>query len=201
MTQDCVQDTQLLQKDLDSAIKWSESNNMELHSAKFELLSHRTGKSDLISELPFSTEYTEYHTADGSIISPKHKVRDLGITISDDLSWSPHINGIVADGKKIISWVLSVFHERSAKIMLPLYTSFARSKVEYCAPLWNPAKIDDIMKLESIQRTLTAKIADVRHLSYWDRLKTLNLMSLQRRRERYAIIHIYKIIIKPPSSE
>ena len=78
--------------------------------------------------------------------------------------------------------------------MLPLYTSFARSKLEYCAPLWNPTKVEDIMKLESIQRTLTAKISDVRHLSYWDRLRSLNLMSLQRRRERYALIHIYKIL-------
>ena len=189
-----VSDTLLLQKDLESAIAWSDRNNMMLHQSKFELLSHRTGESNLISELPFSMQYSEYVTADGSVISPKHKVRDLGITISHDLSWSPHIDSIVSDGKKIVSWTLSVFHDRSEETMLPLYTSFARSKLEYCAPLWNPTKVDDIMKLESVQRSLTAKITDVHHLSYWDRLKSLKLMSLQRRRERYCLIHIFKIL-------
>ena len=41
---------------------------------------------------------------------------------------------------------------------------------------------------------MTARIREVRHLSYWDRLKKLNLMSLQRRRERYAILQVFKIL-------
>ena len=50
------------------------------------------------------------------------------------------------------------------------------------------------MKLETIQRSFTSKIDGYNQLSYWDRLKGLNLMSLQRRRERYTILHIYKIL-------
>ena len=68
-----------------------------------------------------------------------------------------------------------------------------RSRLEYCSPLWHPSKIEDIKHLEAVQRTLTSKITEVKHLSYWDRLKKLDLMSLQRRRERYCIIQIYKI--------
>ena len=34
----------------------------------------------------------------------------------------------------------------------------------------------------------------MKDLSYYDRLKRLNLMSLQRRRERYILIHTWKII-------
>ena len=78
--------------------------------------------------------------------------------------------------------------------MTPLYTSLVRSRLEYCSPLWNPSKVADIMKFESIQRTFTSKVSEVRHLSYWQRLKSLDLMSLQRRRERYSIIHIFKIL-------
>ena len=189
-----VNDVRLLQEDLDNAISWSERNNMQLHQSKFELLSHTTGQSNLISELPFSTQYTEYITADGSTITPQTKVRDLGITVMADVSWSPHINSIADDGKKISSWILSVFKDRSAQTMLPLYTSLIRSRLEYCSPLWNPSKVCDIMKLESVQRTYTAKISEVRHMSYWDRLKSLNLMSLQRRRERYMVLHMYKIL-------
>jgi hypothetical protein len=41
--------------------------------------------------------------------------------------------------------------------------------------------------------TLTSKVSEVKHLSYWERLKALNVMSLQRRRERFTILQIYKI--------
>ncbi|CAL8291883.1 unnamed protein product [Gadus morhua 'NCC'] len=47
--------------------------------------------------------------------------------------------------------------------------------------------------IESIQRSFTAKIAGCSNLSYWDRLKHLNLYSLQRRRERYMVILVWKI--------
>ena len=47
--------------------------------------------------------------------------------------------------------------------------------------------------IEAIQRTFTYKITEVQHLNYWERLQELKLYSLQRRRERYIIIYIWKI--------
>ena len=37
-------------------------------------------------------------------------------------------------------------------------------------------------------------ISGCRDLQYWVRLKKLKLMSLRRRRERYSIIHVWKIL-------
>ena len=48
-------------------------------------------------------------------------------------------------------------------------------------------------QIEGVQRTFTSRIWGVQHLDYWQRLKALNLMSMQRRRERYIIIHMWKI--------
>lgn len=46
-----------------------------------------------------------------------------------------------------------------------------------------------------MQRSPTSKIFDVRHLDYWARLKELNLFTLERSKERYAIRYIYKMLI------
>ena len=91
------------------------------------------------------------------------------------------------------AWVFSVFATRSPIILLPLYKTMVRCHAEYCSPLWNPYKIVDIQQLESIQRSFTSKISGLKDVCYWDRLKRLSLMSLQRRRERYIVIHMWKL--------
>ena len=78
-------------------------------------------------------------------------------------------------------------------MLLTLYKSIVRSRLEYSCPVWNPSSMQDIKKLESTQRAFTRYISGCQGLSYWDRLKKLNLMSLQRRRERYVILHLWKI--------
>ncbi len=78
--------------------------------------------------------------------------------------------------------------------MLTLFQSMVRSRLEYCCPAWNPSSIGDIQRLESPQRAFTRYISECKGLDYWDRLKFLNLMSVQRRRERYIIIHVWKIL-------
>jgi hypothetical protein len=87
-----------------------------------------------------------------------------------------------------------VFRTRDTVTMITLYKSLVRSLLEYCCPLWNPRKVTDIQLLESVQRTFTSKIRSVKHLNYWDRLRTLKLMSLQRRRERYIILQMWKVL-------
>ena len=78
--------------------------------------------------------------------------------------------------------------------MMTLFSSLVIPHMEYCCQLWSPHLLGDIRRLEAVQRSFTARIAEIGHLSYWDRLNRLKLYSLERRRERYIIMYTYKII-------
>lgn len=167
---------------------------MELHENKFQLLSYSLNSSYLLRQLPFYPENYEYKTPKGHIIEPTDTVKDLGVLVSSNRKWSAHIEHTVQGAQKMASWALSAFRDRSSTLMLTLFKTMVRSRLEYCCPVWNPVKIADIQKLENVQRSFIRKIVGLKDMSYWDRLKKLKLLSLQRRRERYCIIQVWKMI-------
>ena len=188
------EDVSLLQQDLNETISWSNRNHMILHEDKFELMCHTTSKCNLSQQLPFSNQYFEYTTPNGVNIQHSDIIKDLGIRITPNLSWSPQINTLADSARRLISWVLSVFQDRSEETMMCLYRSLIRSRLEYCSALWNPSKMEDIITLESVQRLYTSKISGLSEYTYHQRLRKLKLLSLQRRRERFIIIQMWKII-------
>ena len=184
-----------LQNDLENIIKWSKENNMQFHEDEFELTSHRTTPDTSLLQLHFvAIETVSYSISSGDKIVPVQTVRDLGVTVTEDLSWSIHVSTSVKKARNKSAWVFSVFKTREPVPMRALYKSLVRSIMEYCCPLWSPSKVGDVQALESIQRTFTSEIAGLDNIDYWQRLKKLNLMSLQRRRERYIILFMWRIL-------
>ena len=174
-------DTRVLQSDLSSVIKWAKRNNMSLHEDKFELLIHRHNPQNVLLAHAFAVHC---QTSDENLLYPVDKVKDFGIILSSDLSWGSHISTIATRARKVAAWVLSAFKTRNMPTMMTLYKSLVRSHLEYCCPLWNSCKTSETQEIEEVQRTFTARIWGFQHLNYWQRLKALDLMSLQRRRER-----------------
>ena len=186
-------DVNILQNAITSSSVWSKANNMSLHEHKYELLTHSLNKRTE-SELPFSNKFYTYETSNGELIEASTTVKDLGVHLSSDSTWTPQINIMCDKARQMCSWVLSVFSNRSPEVMMTLFNSMIRSSLEYCSPLWSPSKISDIQAIEGVQRHFTSRIEDCKDLTYYERLAKLKISSLQRRRERYIIITMYKIL-------
>ena len=183
-----------LQLSLDRFARWASENNMSLHQDKFEVMNYTLRSTLLLRELPFSTESYQYFGPGGEAIVPSSTVKDLGILISADCTWSEHIGTIAAKARRMSGWALSVFRDRSDDTMLTLLKSIIRPQVEYCSPLWSPVKKGEIAAIEEAQRHFTRRIGSCTGMSYWERLQHLNILSLQRRRERYMVIHVWKVL-------
>ena len=189
------QDELLVQHELDTIYNWAEVNNMTFNSAKFEGM--RFGGT---------TDLPSYRTGTGSFITTHEHVMDLGILISHNLKFDCHIRNVVSKGLKLAGWALRTFRTRNTVTMLTLLKSIVVSQVEYGCPVWSPTDMHNINLLETVQRTFTARFAVFRTydpglqmaictVPYHERLRRLHLYSLQRRRERYLICYVYKIVI------
>ena len=180
-------DVAVLQEELRKVYEWAENNAMVFNSSKFDHLEYLPH-----SHVDFQVELK---IGDGSIIRKPEIVKDLGVLMGKDASFSNHITEVVAKGRKQVGWVLRTFKCRDHQSMLTLFKSTVLPLVEYCSQLWSPVRMGEIRQLEGVQRNFTARIEGLSEVSYEDRLKRLKLYSLERRRERYIVLYVYKIII------
>ena len=177
-------DCQALQDDLSTIYQWADHVNMTFNCDKFECLRYwpRQSKPDF-----------NYKSPDGTVIEEKKHLRDLGVEMASDLTFSVHISNTVTAANKLVGWALRTFRRRSRLVMLTIWKSLVQSKLDYNSQLWSPADQTSISELESVARHFTSKIDGMAGLDYWERLDSLSLYSQERRRERYQIIFLWKV--------
>ena len=179
-------DGEKLQADLNTVYKWTENNIMEFNLTKFEIL--RIGKQEnLKSEI-------KYKTPDGTPIKESEVVKDLGVLFNTEGNFDDQIKVKIAKCNKMCGYILRTFITREPEPMMTLFKSLVIPIMDYGSIIWNPSKRKDTQAIEKIQRNFTKRIKDLSDLSYYQRLKCLNIYSMERRRERYEILYTMKII-------
>ena len=66
--------------------------------------------------------------------------------------------------------------------------------MDYVSQVWSPVNQSELNELESVQRTYTYRTDNMENFDYWQRLRMMNLQSIQRRHERYKVIYLWKMI-------
>lgn len=123
--------------------------------------------------------------------------------MSNDATFNFNITNIITSAKIKSAWILRTFKTREKIPMLTLWKSLVLPTLEYCSQLWSPLRIGNIQRIEVLQWSFIRKIKISTKLNYWETLSNLKLYSLQRRRERYRIIYVWKILenLVPNSSD
>ena len=180
---DSPQDAENLQLDLDRIYRWADTNNMQLNGDKFRHLRY--------GEAPGAISYK---TQTGNSIEQVSEVVDLGVVMEDSGKFDNQVRTVAQKGKRNAGWALRVFQTRQEGPMLILLKTLVLSMVEYCSALWSPQKLGLIREIENVQRAFTRRISGLENLNYETRLKRLNLFSLERRRDRFRVIYVWRII-------
>ena len=133
------------------------------------------------------------YSMDGQWLNQVEEEKDLGVVFSKDLKSSKQCIEAKNKAMKMLGLINRNVAYKSKEVITKLYNSYVRPLLEYCIQAWSPHYRRDIEMLEKVQRRATKMVTSLRHLSYEERLKELNMFSLKRRYLRGDLIEVYKM--------
>ena len=134
------------------------------------------------------------YTIDDRQIRCVSSCRDLGITISHDLSPREYCKKIVKSTFHKIKLFRLGFSCTDISFAIHIYKTYLRPSLEYNTQIWSPHLISDIDRVERVQRKFTKYLPGFWNLSYVQRLNALNLQSLEERRLIFDLVLMFKIV-------
>ena len=171
-----------LQRDLDITKEWANKWKMEFNVDKCKIM--HLGRLN-----PKQT-----YTMGGVDLTVTTEEKDLGVLIDDKLDFGKHIKDIVKKANRRLGLIKKGFDCLDKEMFMYLYPVLIRPLLEYCVQIWSPHKLGDIDLLERVQRRATKIVPALRNLTYEERLRRLNLTTLEERRVRGDMIETYKLL-------
>ena len=177
-----IEDVKTLQEDLDKLSLWSSDWQMEFNTDKCSVVHVGKNKS------------RPQYSLCNKILKPPRKKRDLGIITDDSLKFSEQCNTVVKNANSTLGLIRRTIKSKSKRIIIPLYKTLVRPKLEYCVQAWRPHLKRDISVIERVQHRATKMINEIKALSYEERLDATGLTTLEERRTRGDLIEVFKMI-------
>ena len=179
-----VHDTTGLQSDIDhlhtTAKSWGLCMNSKKCAAlRFKRRSHTLDRPN--------------YTLDGQRLPSEAAQIDLGVLVDDQLKFHEHCRAATRKAGGVVHNFLKGTVCREPEFMKHIFKTHIRPIMEYASPVWNTGYVQDIKRLESIQRLWTRQIKGLEDKEYEDRLRALNLYSVKGRLLRADLIKCWKI--------
>jgi len=181
-----IRDQVLLQQDLASLQAWSITWGMKFNPTKCNILRTRSGLRGTMNY------FYELHNV---ILEEVSTAKYLGVWISNDLSWTHHVDYVAKKGNQKLGFLRRNLRGAPLASRRLAYTSLVRSGLEYAAPIWDPHKLKDRVKLEKIQRKAArwVKSSYSPHTSVTAILQDLGWSELEERRRVLRLALLYNI--------
>ena len=132
------------------------------------------------SQMSNQTRYILHSTVLESVPSAKY----LGITISDNLSLTPHIDSVSKKANQTLGFLKRNMKVHNKDLKSTAYTTLVQSQLEYASTVWSPHTATDITKFEAV-RCRSARWATRDYQltsSVTQMIKDLNWRTLEQRR-------------------
>ena len=180
-----IDDRNNIQQTIDRMYDWSQTWQLHFNNSKCQIL--HIGSNNPKYEYFIGQDQTRTTLATTTL------EKDLGVLVDNDLNFEDHIDYAIKKASSKKAQILRNFTYRSKKVLVPLFKTLVRPIIEYANCVWDSSLRTQINLIEAVQRKFTKHILKVKRLPYTDRLKKLELPSLEYRRFRGDLIQVYKL--------
>ena len=123
--------------------------------------------------------------------------KDLGVLVTNNLTWSNHINCIYSSAYRSLHLIHRSVSSNNPSLRKCLYITLVHSRLIYCSQIWRPRLIKYIVCLEKVQRRATKYILNDYSTDYKTRLMSLHLLPLMYWLELQDLMFLIKCIKDP----
>ena len=93
----------------------------------------------MYTHISFKSKFVSLYNLSDTTISITDFQKDLGLVVSNDLSWANHYNHIIPRAYKILGLIHCSFSlSLNLSMKMKLYLTLVRSQLMYCTPIWRP---------------------------------------------------------------
>ena len=103
-----------------------------------------------------------HYAMDGNILESIEEEQALGVIIQSNHNVDKQFAKAARTANSILGLIRRSFINKGVDIILPLYKSLVRPKLEYCVQDWSPFLNKDIEFLEKVQKRVTRMIDGLR---------------------------------------
>ena len=180
-TQLCIE----LQHAIDSLFECSQKWGKDFNILKCYIISFNRSMNSIVFN----------HTMNAVPLKRVDTVCDLGITITNSLSWNKHIESIISKASRMSGLVKRTLGwHSSTRTKYIMYFSSVRRLLVYCTPLWSGTSRKNMKFLETMQSSMTRYMLHYADTDYKDRLLQLNMLPLTIRGEYEDIVFFWKCL-------
>ncbi|CAH1273930.1 Hypp5238 [Branchiostoma lanceolatum] len=180
------EDQVILQRDLVALQDWATTWGMKFNPKKCNTMSITRNKNPL----------TRMYEMCGEFLQQTGEAKYLGVTLSQDLKWSTHVNSTAKRANYTLNFLSRNLRFCPRQVRETAYFSLVRSSMEYAAVVWDPFRQKDIDALEMVNRRAARFVTSNyrrQDVSVTALLRDLKWPSLQTRRHDARLAMMYKI--------
>ena len=111
-----------------------------------------------------------------------------------DLKVSAQCSRVAKRANRVLDMIRRTFTCKDEQAIIQLYKSLVRPHLVYYVQAWGPYLNKDIEMLEKVPRRATKMVNGFNDLAYEQRLRRLNITTLETRRLRGDLIKVFKIV-------
>ena len=180
-------EAQVLQDDLDALTRWSKEWLLQFNVSKCKVM--HCGPRN-----PGLKYFMKQANGEARELEETQTERDLGVYLSNTLKPSLHCSKAANKAMTALKLLRMTFGCLTVQNFKILYSVYVRPHLEHCIQAVGPYMIQDFKHLEKVQRRATKLVQGLKDMPYGERLKILNLTSVEERIGRGDLIETHKIL-------